>query len=135
MGSSVQEPGLDPADDSSHSHTAPNSSVGDHEKAALDKPDIGPAPEGGARAWMVTAGGAMILFCTMGFSNSFGTFEQYYLEHQLKGESESKVAWIGSLSLFLQFFAGMVGGPLFDRFGAKVSLLFPVIRLVYQALC
>ena len=61
-----------------------------------------------------------IFFCTLGFANSFGTFEEYYLTHQMQGESASKISWIGSLASFLQFFAGMVGGPLFDRFGAKV---------------
>lgn len=81
-----------------------------------------PAPEGGFRAWIVAASGACIFFSTLGFANSFGTFEQYYLSHQLQGSSASKVSWIGSLSAFLQFFAGMFGGPLFDRFGAKVLL-------------
>jgi hypothetical protein len=43
-----------------------------------------PAPEGGTRAWTVAAGGGAIFFSTLGFANSFGTFEEYYLHHQLK---------------------------------------------------
>jgi MFS family permease len=88
----------------------------EHEETHLDT-----APDGGARAWLVAAGGSAIFFCCLGFSNSFGTFEEYYLSHQLQDKSPSDIAWIGSLSSFLQFAAGMVGGPLFDFFGSWVS--------------
>lgn len=83
--------------------------------------DFGPAPEGGPRAWVVAGGGSAIFFSTLGFANSFGTFEEYYLRHQLKDWSASGISWIGSLGIFLQFFAGMLSGPLFDRYGEKVS--------------
>lgn len=79
------------------------------------------APDGGLEAWLVAAGSFCIFFCCLGFSNSFGVLADYYIQHQLRGESASKIAWIGSLSAFLQFFSGMVGGPLFDRYGAKAS--------------
>ncbi|PKX89633.1 uncharacterized protein P174DRAFT_424814 [Aspergillus novofumigatus IBT 16806] len=79
-----------------------------------------PAPDGGIRAWFVAGGAASIFLCTLGVANSFGTFEQYYLSHQLKGDSASKISWIGSLQSFLQLFAGMLGGPLFDRYGSLV---------------
>lgn len=81
------------------------------------------APDGGLKAWLVAGGSFCIFFCCLGFSNSFGVLADYYIQHQLRGESASKIAWIGSLSAFLQFFSGMVGGPLFDRYGAKVSQL------------
>ena len=92
------------------------------EKTSSSTPNLGEAPDGGTRAWLVAAGGFAVCFCCLGFSNAFGTFEEYYLKHQLRGESPSNVAWIGSISAFLQFAAGMVGGPLFDRFGAQASL-------------
>ena len=85
-------------------------------------PVFDPAPDGGLKAWLVAAGGACIFFSALGFSNSFGVFEQYYLAHQLKSESPDKVAWIGSLQACLQFLAGVLGGPLFDRYGSIVSL-------------
>lgn len=95
----------------------------DHVNSSASPPDFDePAPDGGARAWIVAAGGAAILFCCLGFSNSFGAFEQYYLTHQLQGHSPDKIAWIGSISAYLQFGAGMVGGPMFDRYGSRVSL-------------
>lgn len=84
-------------------------------------PDSNLTPDGGARGWLAAGGGSAIFFCTLGFANSFGTFEEYYLTHQLLGESPSKISWIGSLNMFLQFFVGMIAGPLFDRYGAKVG--------------
>jgi hypothetical protein len=85
-----------------------------------DKLDIGPAPDGGLEAWLVAAGGACIFFSCLGFSNAFGTFQQYYRTHQLHDRSTDDVAWIGSLSMFIQFGAGAIGGPMFDRYGAWV---------------
>ena len=92
---------------------------------SADSPDsqFGPAPDGGTRAWLVAAGGSTIFFCCLGFSNAFGELQQYYLTHQLSAESPSDIAWIGSISVFLQFLVGVVGGPLFDRFGAKACHL------------
>jgi hypothetical protein len=78
-------------------------------------------PEGGAQGWLVAAGAAGVLFSTMAYTNSFGIFESYYRENQLRDESTAKIACIGSLQAFLMFSAGSVGGPLFDRYGAFVS--------------
>jgi hypothetical protein len=72
----------------------------------------------GTRAWLVAAGASTIFFCCLGVSNSFGAFEIYYLTPQLRRESPDNIAWIGSLSASLQFASGLIGGPLFDRFGA-----------------
>jgi hypothetical protein len=91
------------------------------EKTTADSANFGPAPDGGLRAWLVAAGGACVLFSCLGFSNSFGVFVEYYITHQLQGQSPSKVAWIGSLSVFIQFAGGAIGGPMFDRYGAWVS--------------
>lgn len=73
------------------------------------------------RPYFVVAGAACIFFCTLGLSNSFGTFEEYYTRHQLSTESPSDISWIGSLQSFLQFFTGMLAGPLFDHYGSMVS--------------
>lgn len=84
-------------------------------------PDFDSAPDGGTRAWLVAAGGCAIFFCCLGFSNAFGTLAEYYLSHKLHEQSPANVAWIGSISVFVQFAVGVVGGPMFDRFGAWVS--------------
>jgi hypothetical protein len=94
------------------------------EKAFTKDPSLDRAPDGGLRAWLVAIGTACTFFAALGFSNAFGVFQQYYITHQLRDQSPDKVAWIGSISAFLQFAASAIGGPLFDRYGAWVGL-FP----------
>lgn len=106
------------------SPSAPDSTK-EEAAAAVDGPqDEDDFPDGGLRAWLVVAGGASIFFCCLGFGNSFGTFEAYYLAHQLRGQSPDNIAWIGSVAAFLPFASGVLGGPLFDRYGAAVRYSF-----------
>ncbi|CAI7601418.1 unnamed protein product [Penicillium bialowiezense] len=96
------------------------------------------APDGGLQAWLTTAGTAFTFFAALGFANSFGVFEEYYLTHQLKDQAADKIAWIGSLSAFLQLAAGALGGPLFDRYGAWVirpAAVCYVFALMMTSLC
>ncbi|PWY90929.1 hypothetical protein BO70DRAFT_81767 [Aspergillus heteromorphus CBS 117.55] len=44
----------------------------------------------------------------------------YYERFPLRDKSPLAIAWIGSLQAFFIFSGGLFGGPLFDRFGAKV---------------
>lgn len=53
-------------------------------------------PEGGLQAWLVAIGNACILFCTSGYSNTFGVFQAYYTLHQFSDKSADAVSWIGS---------------------------------------
>jgi MFS family permease len=46
--------------------------------------------------------------------------QEYYQAHQLSAESTSAISWIGSLQVFFLLAGGLVGGPLFDRYGSKV---------------
>ncbi|RMZ91600.1 hypothetical protein DV736_g1193, partial [Chaetothyriales sp. CBS 134916] len=91
----------------------------------------------GTRRGLLMSGSA-VCFCCLGFPNSFGAFEEYYLSHQLRGKSPDDIAWIGSLSAFLQFFAGMLGGPLFDRFGAWIirpAAILYIFAMMMLSLC
>ncbi|KAH7213374.1 major facilitator superfamily domain-containing protein [Fusarium redolens] len=87
---------------------------------ASDPFDLSPAPDGGLQAWLVAAGSACIFFSCLGFANSFGVLQEYYMTHQLGGYSEDAIAWIGSTSTFIQFAVGAVSGPMFDRYGSWV---------------
>jgi hypothetical protein len=115
------------------SPTDSNSSL--HEKTNLDPEtpqdpsqipvnDFGPAPEGGTKAWLNAAGAFCVLFTCLGFTSCFGVLQEYYSTHQLRDHTPSDVAWIGSLTNFIQFSGGAIGGPMFDRYGAKVSRSF-----------
>ncbi|KAF8860861.1 MFS general substrate transporter [Acephala macrosclerotiorum] len=50
-------------------------------------------PDGGLRAWSVAVGAAGVLFCTFGYSNAFGVYQEYYQTHQLSHEFGAKVIW------------------------------------------
>ncbi|KAI0112720.1 MFS general substrate transporter [Hypoxylon sp. NC0597] len=104
----------------------------------VDASNLPEAPDGGLRAWLVAIGACCVFFSALGFSNAFGVFEEYYLTHQLKGQSPDKVAWIGSLTVFLQFLSGTIGGPMFDRFGAWVlrpAAVLYVFAIMMTSLC
>lgn len=92
-----------------------------HDSASNVDDDGGPkSPDGGLQAWLCAGGAFCVFFAGLGFVNSNGVFIEYYLSHQLKNRSANDVAWIGSLGNFIQFGSGVIGGPLFDRFGANV---------------
>lgn len=64
-----------------------------------------PCPDGGLQAWLTVFGAFLALFCTFGQLNSFGTFQTWYAEHQLRDLPPSTIAWIGSLQLWIFFFS------------------------------
>ena len=130
----------------SQSYQMMEEDISQKEDGMIESPDgTHDFPEGGARAWAVAAGTGGILFCTLGYTNSFGVFQAYYMSNQLQNETTDRIAWIGSLQGFLIFAAGSIGGPLFDRYGAKVRTMtalgtYPLLtwvspRLFARPLC
>lgn len=55
--------------------------------------------------------------------------QEYYQTHQLRSETPSAISWIGSLQMFFLFGSALIGGPLFDMFGAKVRTQIPSVTL------
>ncbi|KAJ5721859.1 MFS monocarboxylate transporter [Penicillium malachiteum] len=96
-------------------------------------------PEGGTKGWLAVLACWCVMFNTFGYINAFGIYEAYYEETFLKNEISSNIAWIGSLQTFFMFSAGLISGPLMDRFGPKVimipcSMLF-VLSVMLTSLC
>ncbi|KAL3426875.1 transporter MCH4-like protein 6 [Phlyctema vagabunda] len=81
-------------------------------KSATTFKDPGPPPDGGALAWTQVLSGHLIVLNTWGCMNSFGVFQTYYVD--FLGHSDSDVAWIGSIQVFLTFFIGTFTGRLTD---------------------
>ncbi|GFF40604.1 LOW QUALITY PROTEIN: riboflavin transporter MCH5 [Aspergillus udagawae] len=96
-------------------------------------PETAPFPDGGARAWMVALGAGGVLFCTFGYVNAFGVYQAYYITHQLSQYSAADIAWIGSVQTFFLFGSGLVGGPLFDRYGAK-AIWAPAVLVIFSVM-
>ena len=53
-------------------------------------------PDGGAKAWLNVAGCSACLFCSFGWVNSLGIWQDYYVQNQLRQYSESEVSWISA---------------------------------------
>ena len=112
-------------------------------------------PDGGLRAWLTVLGAFLALFCTFGQLNSFGTFQAWYSEHQLRDTPPSTIAWIGSLQLWIFFFSvskplrrllaiktshamctwqGGFVGRVFDAYGPKVIMAPGTLVLVFSTM-
>ncbi|KAG8762277.1 hypothetical protein FRC11_010136 [Ceratobasidium sp. 423] len=72
-------------------------------------------PDGGTTAWATVAGAWLILFCSFGYVNAFGVYQDYYTRIYMTNKTSSDIAWIGSTQLCLQFLMGLVSGKLFDE--------------------
>lgn len=96
-------------------------------------------PDGGRSAYLCLLGGACCLFCSFGWLNCLGVFQNYYQLHQLRDYSPSKIAWIASLEIFVMFFPGPVVGWVFDNYGPRYLVIFGtffhVFGLMMTSLC
>lgn len=95
-------------------------------------------PDGGRQAWLVAAGASCVFFCTLGYTNTFGVFQAYYMFNQLPDQSADNISWIGSVQAFLIFAVGAVGGPLFDRYGAWIirpAAVTYIFAIMMTSLC
>lgn len=77
----------------------------DSEKAIQSASSQLTPPDGGTTAWLVVLGAWCTAFCSFGWLNSIGVFQQYYQKVLLHNESSSTVSWIPSLQIF--FILGM----------------------------
>ncbi|TDL24029.1 MFS general substrate transporter [Rickenella mellea] len=96
-------------------------------------------PDGGLRAWLVVLGGFCNILSSVGFVNSWGSFQSYYELNTLGHKSTSEIAWIGSTQYALTFLPGVISGRLFDlgwyRLPLFVSSCFLVLTTFLTAQC
>ncbi|KAK9332656.1 major facilitator superfamily domain-containing protein [Lipomyces starkeyi] len=86
-------------------------------------------PDMGARAWLCVLGAWFGFFCSFGYLNCLGVFEEYYISYQLSSYSASTISWINSLQIFIMVFSSVVCGRLYDMFGPR-PLLYPGASLL-----
>ncbi|OBT94427.1 hypothetical protein VE01_07211 [Pseudogymnoascus verrucosus] len=78
-------------------------------------------PDGGLEAWMVVAGAWGACFCSWGWINSVGVFQEYYGKNILKEYTPGTVSWILCLEAFFLLALAPVIGKLFDRYGPPLN--------------
>ncbi|KAG0158696.1 hypothetical protein PDIDSM_6215 [Penicillium digitatum] len=98
-----------------------------------------PPTEYTTRAWLSISGAFTCAFCTVGFMNSFGIFQEYYAKNQLSSSSTSTIAWIGAISIFFLFATSVGAGAMLDIFGPKLMVYVGsfgcVFALMMTSLC
>ncbi|KAE8378275.1 major facilitator superfamily domain-containing protein [Aspergillus bertholletiae] len=95
-------------------------------------PDQKPPSEYTPQACLTILGSFTGLFCTVGFMNSFGVFQEYYSKEQLAGKPESTIAWLGAISIFCIFFISVFAGQLLDMFGPTLMLCLGSLGTVFS---
>ncbi|KAH9204483.1 MFS monocarboxylate transporter-like protein [Leptodontidium sp. 2 PMI_412] len=71
------------------------------------------------------------MFCSVGFVNAFGVFQEYYSKDQLKNKSESDIAWLGSFNIFCMFGMTIIVGYLNDKYGPRVLLTVGSVTILF----
>ncbi|KAJ6786629.1 hypothetical protein PWT90_03718 [Aphanocladium album] len=75
-------------------------------------------------------GAFFTFFCSVGFLNAFGVFQEHYESHQLSNHSSFDISWIGSFSTFALFAGAPIAGILVDRVGPTVPLIFGSLAML-----
>ncbi|EGO00981.1 hypothetical protein SERLA73DRAFT_105481 [Serpula lacrymans var. lacrymans S7.3] len=88
----------------------------DHQQLESQQAPVSAAapPDGGMEAWLTVAGACMINFCTFGYINAFGVYQDYYTRVLLSDRTASDISWIGSFQLFMLYAPGALVGKAFD---------------------
>jgi hypothetical protein len=60
------------------------------------------------------------MFCSIGFLNAFGVFQEYYSQGLLAHKSASAISWLGSFNLFMMFAGTMLVGFMLEKKGPQV---------------
>ena len=91
-------------------------------------------PEGGKSAWLVLLAAFCMIASTYGLMTSIGVLQWYLESHQLAEYTDSQIAWIPSVLLFLNFLFGVQVGPLLDRYGPRWITLIGSVGYVASIL-
>ncbi|KAF3353848.1 Homeobox protein HOY1 [Verticillium dahliae VDG1] len=101
-----------------------NPNIMDKEKGAVYPGSD--APDGGLAAWLVVLGVWCTAFCSFGWINSVGAFQEYYQNDLLRQYSPSTISWIPSLQIFFMTATGPILGKVYDIHGPRQLVLIGI---------
>ncbi|KAK9446213.1 Major facilitator superfamily domain, general substrate transporter [Metarhizium brunneum] len=94
-------------------------------------------PDGGATAWLHVVLMHIVFFNTWGVANGYGVFQEYY--SRTLGETESSIAWVGSVQVFFLFAIGVAAGRVTDaghfRVTFTIGVFLQLLGLFMTSLC
>ena len=73
--------------------------------------------------WISIGAASAVLFVGVGYTNTFGVFQEYYQTHLFPQESADKIIVIGSIASSLYLILGALTGPFADFLGYRLSLI------------
>ncbi|PVH76457.1 MFS monocarboxylate transporter-like protein [Cadophora sp. DSE1049] len=97
---------------------------------SLEEPSK-PQSEFNLRSILVLVGSFFAMFCSVGFVNAFGVFQEYYSANLLSDKSASEISWLGSFNLFCMFGGTIVVGYLNDKYGPRILLASGSVIIVF----
>ncbi|KAK6004693.1 hypothetical protein QM012_008555 [Aureobasidium pullulans] len=74
------------------------------------------------RSALVLLGAFCAFFCSLGFFNTWGIFQEYYHAHQLSAKSEFDISWIGSFAICAMYLSSPAVGIAYDKIGPNMLL-------------
>ncbi|KAI1125269.1 putative MFS monocarboxylate transporter [Nemania abortiva] len=103
-------------------------------------PPLEPPPNyNSIRAWLAVAGAFIALYCTVGFLNAFGVYQEYYKSGLLKAYTDSDISWIGSVAIFFLYIGSPIAGLLVDKLGPTILLIIgsigQLVAVFLSSLC
>ncbi|KAI0538552.1 putative MFS monocarboxylate transporter [Xylaria digitata] len=103
-------------------------------------PRVEPPPNYNSfQSWIAVAGAFLALYCTVGFFNAFGVYQEYYGTGLLKAYTDSDISWIGSVAIFLLYIGSPIAGILVDKIGPTKLLIIgsigQLVAIFLSSLC
>ncbi|CAD0092189.1 unnamed protein product [Aureobasidium vineae] len=86
------------------------------------------------RSAFVLIGAFCAFFCSVGFFNAWGIFQEYYHAHQLLKNSEFDILWIGSFSICAMYLSSPAVGITYDKVGPNMLLIIGSIGALFAIL-
>jgi MFS family permease len=83
------------------------------------------------RSALVLVGAFCAFFCSVGFFNAFGIFQEYYHGHQLADKSDFDISWIGSFAICAMYLSSPAVGIAYDRVGPNVLLIIGSVGVLF----
>lgn len=83
------------------------------------------------RSAFVLIGAFCAFFCSVGFFNAFGIFQEYYHEHQLSNKSDFDISWIGSFAICAMYLTSPAVGVAYDRTGPNLLVIIGSVGVLF----
>lgn len=102
-----------------------SNSNGGHTRTRIPTTDAGSSQsnDNEAKAWIAVAAAFAVLFVGVGYTNTYGVFQDYYQKHLFPDIPRDKIIVIGSVPASLYFILGAFTGRFADLAGYRISLM------------